>query len=336
MRFRPTLSAIRAPRSAIAYAPRAFTLIEMLISLSVMAIIMAALGSTIVLASRALDHEAGPGAATVAARRVTDRMLAELGAATAFSERSATAVAFTVPDRDADGLPESIRYAWSGTAGAPLTRQYNDKTPDVVAEDVREFDLSYLLRTPEPPTPAEVEGPEQVLIAHDAPPSGSVRELGVNSRVACGAYFKPSLPADAVRWKVTRVEVFVRRAGLSTPAPVIFDITDATATGRPGGTVLATSSVSAGALPLLPQWRAVAFSSDAVTSLTPGQALCLVARTNDTSAQAAFQYEDGGTAMAPGTHWLAWSRTSGWTGAQDTADLRFRVWGTVTTTAVPK
>ena len=40
--------------------------------------------------------------------------------------------------------------------------------------------------------------------------------------------------------------------------------------------------------------------------------------------------------MTPGTHWLAWSRTSGWTGAQDTADLRFRVWGTVTTTAVPK
>src|SRR5687768_7307632 len=107
MRRLPTRSAIRNPQSAMAPFSRAFTLIEMLISLSVMAIIMAALGSTIVLASRALDHEAGPGAATVAARRVTDRMLAELGAATSFAERSATAVAFTVPDRDGDGLPES-------------------------------------------------------------------------------------------------------------------------------------------------------------------------------------------------------------------------------------
>src|SRR5690349_22532054 len=97
-------SAIRNPRSAIA-----FTLIEMLISLAIMALIAAALGSTIVLASRALDQQAGPGATTVAARRATDRLLGELAGATAFSERTATAVTFTVPDRDGDGAPETIR-----------------------------------------------------------------------------------------------------------------------------------------------------------------------------------------------------------------------------------
>ena len=35
--------------------------------------------------------------------------------------------------------------------------------------------------------------------------------------------------------------------------------------------------------------------------------------------------------MTPNTHWMTFNNTIGWTGAQDFADMRIRVYGTVTT-----
>ena len=52
-------------------------------------------------------------------------LLADLEFALAFSEKTDHALTFTVPDRDGDFISETIRYAWSGTPGDPLTRQYN-------------------------------------------------------------------------------------------------------------------------------------------------------------------------------------------------------------------
>jgi prepilin-type N-terminal cleavage/methylation domain-containing protein len=321
-------SASRNPRSAIA-----FTLIEMLISLAIMALIAAALGSTIVLASKALDQEAGPGASTVAARRATDRMLAELAVATAFSERTANAVAFTVPDRDGDGAAETIRYAWSGIAGEPLTRQYNGGVPAAVAEDVRQFDLGYLLRTAEPPAAKETESAEQILIAHDrARQEGDLLEKLIRNKDAGGAYFRPALPAGAVRWKVTRIEFVARRSSLLATGTVSVDVTSATATLQPGPDVLDTAGIAASSLPLVAQWRSVPFGSTRLQNLAPGQALCFVVRSNDPGVQAFVQYERFGDPMTPNTHWLSWESTKGWTGAQDASDMRIRVWGTVTTT----
>ena len=324
-------SALRSPKPAM--PPRAFTLIEMLISLAILAIIAAAMGSTILLASKALDQDTGGGAATVAARRAADRVLAEVGSAVAFSERTDTAVAFTVPDRDGDGTPDTIRYAWSGVDGDPLTRQYNGGAAEVVAENVQHFDLAYFTRTVDPPPPKEVESPEQVLIAHDDAPSGTIREQAIQDKNACGAYFKPELPANTLRWKVTRVEVVVRRASLLSNGTVFFDLTSATSSGRPGTPVLATTSVAASGLPLLPQWKAVSFGGDAVASLSPGQGLCLVARTPSDTVQATFEYEEAGSPMTPNTHWLIYNRSAGWSGTQDVADMRIKVWGTVTTAA---
>ena len=43
-------------------------------------------------------------------------MLADLQLATGFTERTTKAATFTVPDRDGDSKPETLRYAWSGVA----------------------------------------------------------------------------------------------------------------------------------------------------------------------------------------------------------------------------
>lgn len=68
-------------------------------------------------------------------------LLADIQLAQSFSENTTTAVTFTVPDRNGDNNPETIRYAWSGNAGDPLTRQYNSGAVVTVAENVHTFHI---------------------------------------------------------------------------------------------------------------------------------------------------------------------------------------------------
>ena len=123
-----------------------FTLIELLVSIAIMAVLVTGIASAIVLATRAAEG-AGQPAALADAAQVIDQMTTELAVAISFSERTNTAVTFTVPDRDGDEAPETIRYAWSGVPGEPLTRAYKGGGAMAVARNVHQFNLTYLLKT---------------------------------------------------------------------------------------------------------------------------------------------------------------------------------------------
>ncbi|MBM4074622.1 MAG: hypothetical protein FJ267_03150, partial [Planctomycetes bacterium] len=86
--------------------------------------------------------DTGTGARAIATDVQKD-LLADLQRATGFTERTAKAVTFTVPDRDGNGRPETLRYAWSGTAGNPLTLQVNGGPVQNIALNVQQFALSY-------------------------------------------------------------------------------------------------------------------------------------------------------------------------------------------------
>lgn len=127
-----------------------FTLIEIVVSAAIMTIIMGAMMSVMLIASRAVNTADGANERTARARDVVDQITADLSLAEEFTERTDRAVAFTVPDRDADEQLETIRYAWSGVAGDPLTRQYNGGTEVTVAENVHRFNLAWMLKTVAP------------------------------------------------------------------------------------------------------------------------------------------------------------------------------------------
>jgi hypothetical protein len=131
-----------APRTA-----RAYTLIEVLLSVGIMAVLMGAMVLSLAVASRALDDGAGPAGQTRRAAEIIEEIDADLALALSFSERTPAAVTFTVPDRDLDGSPETIRYSWTGPEDGRLLRQLNDGSAIPVAEDVRHFDLTYQLKT---------------------------------------------------------------------------------------------------------------------------------------------------------------------------------------------
>jgi hypothetical protein len=123
-----------------------FTLIEIIVELVSSTVLVAGLSSAIYISSQALDLDSSTSRQSTIASEVLGEVTADLALARSFSERTATAVTFAVPDRDGDLEPETIRYAWSGTPGDPLTYQYNGGTELTIATDVQSLDLAALTR----------------------------------------------------------------------------------------------------------------------------------------------------------------------------------------------
>lgn len=136
-----------------------FTLMEAVVSVGVTGTLMGGIVSVMSIASHASYNNTEASENTYQARDVVSQITTDLSLAESFSERSSTVAAFKVPDRDGDGLPESVRYSWSGDAGGTLTRQYNGGAVVTVAEDVHHFNLGYITRVVQPAAPAaEAEG----------------------------------------------------------------------------------------------------------------------------------------------------------------------------------
>lgn len=143
------------------------TLIELLISLSIMTVLLGGLTSAVLIASHSLPTGNDPLTASVQAGQVVDQIARDLLYATTFSESTNNAVTFTVADRGhGTAGPETIRYAWSGTPGDPLTRQYNSGTVVTVCQSVEAFTLDFKKRVG-----TLVGMPHVLLIVNDDPPN---------------------------------------------------------------------------------------------------------------------------------------------------------------------
>jgi len=123
-----------------------YSFIELLVATASAAVLMGGLASALLIASRALDLDEGSTANRTRTVEVVDQMMQDVRNALTFTERTATAMTFTVPDRNGDSSPETLRYAWSGTAGDPLTLEFNGAAAIVVVADVTTLDLTYLER----------------------------------------------------------------------------------------------------------------------------------------------------------------------------------------------
>ncbi len=125
----------------------AFTLIESVVSLSIAGVLLTGIGSSMLLASRALPGEDNILTHTVRTSAVVQDIVAELSTAITVTARTATTLTFTVADRNGDRLNETIRYGWSGVPGAPLTRKYNTDPVAMVLSALDDVTLTYELMT---------------------------------------------------------------------------------------------------------------------------------------------------------------------------------------------
>ena len=125
-----------------------YTLIELVASIAATSILMAGMGSVMFVAARSTNDSTTP-AMQIAASATAHEILSDLQFAKSFVERSSTAVEFSVADRGADSSDDTIRYAWSGTAGDPLTRQYNSQTVVDCLDNVHVFSYTDHVETVE-------------------------------------------------------------------------------------------------------------------------------------------------------------------------------------------
>lgn len=183
----------------------AFTLVEMVLSMALASIVLLAITSAIVLASQALpdaDDETTL-AATLDAGSGLARLTGEVRFAMHFSELTATAVTFSVPDRDGDGYPDRIRYHWSGKVGDALYRTYNGGASVAILDAVDALTFSTDTETQKLIyTGAEVKSAETTLSSFFS--TSGQNSVRVEYAKWYSQYFKPVLPADALRWQVSR------------------------------------------------------------------------------------------------------------------------------------
>ena len=138
--------------------PAGFTLIEILLSVAITAMLMGTMVVSLGVASRAVDPGTGPTAQTRQAAGIIEEINADLALTLSFSERTASAVTFTVPDRTGEGSPETIRYSWTGPDDGQLQRRINNGPTVTIARDVQHFSLAYQLKTVAPDTSDDDRG----------------------------------------------------------------------------------------------------------------------------------------------------------------------------------
>jgi prepilin-type N-terminal cleavage/methylation domain-containing protein len=298
-----------------------FTLIEVLVSLSVMSILMLGISAAMGLALRAVPDEDSAMVRITDAGSVLDQVINDLRYARHITERSATAVRVVVADRDGDGAPQTIRYAWSGTPGDPLTRTDGIGAAVAILANVHDFTLSYDLRSQNETYPGpNVESAETVLASVSNVQNNHLSKI-INTDWI-GQYFRPVLPADAISWKVNRV---LFRARASQPASSSsVELRTADADMLPSFTILAQQTMTDLDLTNSVEWREFLFNN--VTGLSPGQGLCLVIRHTVGAESASIQYDDlTGPGLLKSTNtgksWLY----------ENSRRLYYYVYGTVTT-----
>lgn len=305
---------------------RAMTLIELAASLAIASAVISGLASAILLMSRAVPGRDDPILRAHAADELTRQVAEDLRFAMHFTERTATSAAFTVPDRNGDGSPEWIRYAWSGP-GTPLTMDFNREGPVDLGGSLDAFEFSWRLeQTTETHSGPLTESSELELFGYTS--TTSLTERSITSDQFIGQRFAPNLPAEAQTWKVTRARVYARDDGNNGDHTLVrlrpLDASRLPAESIIDEQVLVEASIDSSFVP-----REVVF--DNAGGLLPSERIALTLEHGGEGPSARVRYRSGGVSV-PDAAMLDWQSGGGWTSASDSA-LLLHVYGTYTTEA---
>lgn len=258
-----------------------FTLIEMVLSLAVMAILLVAMASAVTVASRAVPDPDGSSAAVATNAAGLQRFRDDLHAAVELTERTDTSVTLVLPDRTGDGLPEVVRYAWSGTAGDPLTRAFNHGDPVDITTAMDDITLTYVTTDHEVVfTGVPVESGEMVLSSYVDPvwASGSspTSFYKVTLTNWLGYRLSPTLDPDVVAWYPTRAQFRAKKQSSVSMGTLALEVKDWDESA-PGDTVYDQGTLSVASFANNAYlWEEVALSGE--TRFTPGQTLAVTHR----------------------------------------------------------
>ncbi len=296
---------------------RAFTLLEMVMSMAVLAIILGAVGSAMMIASRVLPSDTDAESNALRAREAARRIAEELSTATAIISATDRSIEFEVPDRNKDGSPEQISFSWSGTIGDPILMTLNGQT-STLESGVRALELAYRRETRSTPTAgtAAESATDELLASWSGTTSSQVL---IRSTLQPAIGILPRLPADVTHYRVTSARLWLGQAS-AVDSVVGVQLRPAAATGAPGSTILASASINESAIPASPGWVTVSFTG---TTATAVDAMTWIVLRRQSGADAA---------VAPLATAVADSRLAYAMGSNVTTDtvLPFQLYGRVT------
>jgi len=249
------------------------TLVELMVAASIMGILMAAVGSALVVAAKATPSDTSPERLTVRSNSLVQEIARELSQATAISSASEKGITFTVRDRTGDAAAETITYAWSGVAGEALTRTFNGSTVKIAA-DVTNFQLGFTTGTRSTKTTsAAVEGAEQVLFACYDVTSGGSLDFSLNGSSLAVQVIRPVFPANATSWRISRANLYIKRDGSALSSARLQIYKADQVTGALSGSVLGSVGRSELSFGTTYSWQPYSFGA---MSLAPTDAAGIV------------------------------------------------------------
>jgi type II secretory pathway pseudopilin PulG len=300
---------------------RAFSLVEAVVAMGVMAILLLGMSGALTMSVTALDKGKDASAKAVAAAAACDTVMADLNEATSVTANSAAAITLSVPDRDGDKSPDVISYRWSGARGDPLYRTVNGNEQVLVA-GVDQLTINLFGRSGS----ASADGAESVLASFDTSLGATIKSVTVSGKLPAAQYIKPAFAANVDSWTITRLRIRLARDSNPSGTLRVSIVRDNAWT--PTGDLLAKLDIPEAALPAAAAWVDIAIGAG---PLSPDQGVFI--RLEDAVAGSdagSVEYGSGGSSMPYNTYFTT-SPDYGatWTTPQDTQDMRFFVYGTV-------
>lgn len=303
---------------------RAWTLVELLVSVAAATVLVGGMASAVVLASRALPPTAERANASADVALVAGQLAADLTCAVQVSQLTSRRIVFSVPDRTGNGTPETIVYDWSGTAGSALRLSRNGSAYVDLLPNVTDFTLVASTTTVTEQT-APTQQSSSALLASCLTGS-TTYDASIQGSLWTGDVFRPNLPADTIRWKPTSVWLLLAYNGLPLgTARVRLYALDWR--GLPTATPLAETTINESTLTASYQWYEYAWSG--VPDLAPGTAVAFVVEhvNNSPSCWVGYRYSATGASQGYGRI-VSTDGGSSWS-VMPTYSVIFALYGTI-------
>ena len=237
----------------------AFTLVEMVVTMGILALVMGAMTSIMMFTAKAMPTSFDADVRTDSDERTLREALWLLADAKGFLTRNAGEVAFKTPDLDYDGSDDTSQLTFSGTSGDPLMMGLNG-TQQTLIDDVAGVTFDVAVRERTMTAVSGTYETAEMLIDGWPGPMTALRECSITKSLAMRLH--PQLPHDATQFRITRAQYFVKPVSGKT-CNVRMSIVDATGAGQPDpARVRTTASTTHTGLLSSGQWVSQAFASN--------------------------------------------------------------------------
>lgn len=298
-----------------------FSLLEMVVTMGVLALVMTVMTSIMMTTAKALPSATDADVRLDADERALREALWLVADGKQVTANATNKLAIMAPDVDGDASDDEVTFTFAGSAGNPLVMQLAG-TDVALVRDVQEFAFEFARSTR---TVSQVSGTyetSEMLLDGWSGPVSATRTCSLTRTLAMR--LAPQLPHDATQYRITRARYFVRPVSGKTCA-VGLSIADATAGGMPDiSRVRFTVSTTITGLPVAGAWANQSMASNTYWHAASERPFLWAGTTNLTA-----EYELGVDTLAPHAGEFVYQQTLGATEIASGGAMLFEVYGVV-------